>query len=181
MVKNYPILKLQFGAYKDSAVFSVLSHESCQLQIILNFYYPCKYYLMSRSLNSTLLFFQELQPQLPRSLNRSVSFLRVFQPRVYVFSPSPSFLQVLQSKLCISLNSYLFPSGAPIETLRLSTRLSPLFKCSKLCVSQFIPLFYSSAPNFTSLNSSLSSIQVLQILSLSTHVSSIQALQTLRI
>jgi hypothetical protein len=172
LVKNYPILKLQFGAYKDSAVFSALNHESCQLQIMLNFYYLCKCYPKSRSLNSTLSFFQALQPQLPRSLNRSVSSLQVFQPRVYVFSPSPSFLQKFQSKLYVSQLISLLYLSAPnftslnsslssiqvLQTLRLSTQFSPLFKCSKFYVSQLISLLYSSSPNFTSLNSSLSSI-----------------------
>ena len=107
------------------------SHESCQLQLIPNFYYPCKYYPKSRSLNSTLSSFQALQPQSLTSLNCSVSSFQVLQTTVYVFNPSPSFFQVLQSKIFISLNSYLYPSGTPIETLRLSTHLSPPFGGSK--------------------------------------------------
>ena len=136
-----------------SCVLCSETHESCQLQNILNFYYPCKFYPKSRSLDSTSSSF--------RSSNRNCVCLstalclhfRCFN-REFIFQPI-----------------FLVPSGAPIETLRLSTQLSPPFKCSKLHVSQLISRLRSSAPNFTSLNSSLASVQVLQTSRLSTHLS----------
>ena len=112
-----------------SCVLCSEPHETCQLQLILNCYYPCKYYPKSRSLNSILSSVQALQPQLYMSLNCSVSSFKVLQPTVYVFNPSPSSFQVLQSNIYISLNLHLFPSDIPIETLRLSNHLCPPFRC----------------------------------------------------
>ena len=70
----------------------------------------------------------------------------------------------------MSLNSSIYSIQA-LQTLLLSTHLSPLFKCSKLYVSQLICPLYSNVPNFTSLNSFIYSVQVLQTLRLSTHLS----------
>jgi hypothetical protein len=100
-------------------------HESRQIQIILNFYSPCKYYPKSRTLISTVSSFQALQPQLHVSLNSSVSSLQVLQPRVYVFNPSSFSLQVLQSKLYVSQLISLLYSSAPSFT-SLSSSLSSL-------------------------------------------------------
>jgi hypothetical protein len=125
-------MKASFRCLQElSCVLCSEPHESCQLQLILNFYYPCKYYPKSRSLNSTLSSFQTLH-----TANAYVSQLLCL-----FLSGAPTdslcFFQVLQSKIYISLNSRLFPSGNPIEilrlsaeTLRLSAHLCPPFRCS---------------------------------------------------
>ena len=156
----YPIWEFQSGADKDSTMFSVLSHmspvNSNSLWIFTIFF--------SRSLNSTLSSFQALQPQLHLSLNLSVSSLGA------------------PIETCVSRLISLFPSGAPIKTLRLSTHHFLSFRCSNWnFVSRLISLFPSGAPietlrlsthhflpfrcsnwNFASPDSSLSSLQALQ-------------------
>jgi hypothetical protein len=128
-----------------SRVLCSKPHESCQLQLILNLYYSCKYYPKSRSLDST--------PSSFRSYNRNCLHLSTAlslpfrcSNREFMFSTHLPCSFSRSSRSFTSLNSS-FSSVQVLQTLRLSTHLSPLFKCSKLYVSQLISLLPSGVPN----------------------------------
>jgi hypothetical protein len=114
-----------------SCVLCSEPHESCQLQLLLNFTTP---------VNITLSL--GLSTQLYHLSGATTEIAYVFQPLCLFPSVAPT------ESLCFQPIS-LFLSSAPIETLYFSQLTSLHFRRSNR--------------NFTSLNSSLSSLQVFQL------------------
>jgi hypothetical protein len=147
-----------------SCVLCSEPHDSCHLQLTLNFYYSFKYCLKPRSLDSISLsgappaiayicqlicLFRSDAPTESLYVQHLLSLSFQYPNRNFIFlSTHLSSLQTLHSKLYVSQFTFLFHSGAPIETLRLLTHLSLPFRCSNR--------------NFTSLSSPFSFIQALQ-------------------
>jgi len=125
LAKIYPMWKLQFGAYKDSAAFSVLSHMSpvnsnsfriftILVSISLSLGLSIQLYHPFRCSNRQFMFSTHL-PLSFKCSNRKFLFL----------STHISSLQAPQSKLYVSQLISLLPSGVPNEIICLSTLLSP--------------------------------------------------------